>query len=54
MPGCIRVETRPGGVAVLTITTEPVNILSLDVWEELGAALSQLEGDESCKVRGSR
>lgn len=45
--GPVSVERRPGGVAVLTLTKEPVNSLDMAAWQALDDALAALEADST-------
>ena len=45
MPAHVRTELRPGAFAVVWLEREPVNLMDLALWQQLAAALDQLEGD---------
>ncbi|PNH09389.1 Enoyl-CoA delta isomerase 1, mitochondrial [Tetrabaena socialis] len=46
-PGYVSVETRPGGIAIVTVAKEPVNSMDLDMWMRLDQAIAGLEADPS-------
>lgn len=47
----VRVEVRPqAGLAFVTLAKEPVNSLDLATWQQLEAALDQLEADPSVRA----
>lgn len=48
MPQYVRTELRPGAFAVVWLEREPVNLMDLTMWQQLTAALEQLEADEVC------
>ena len=48
MPQYVRTELRPGAFAVVWLEREPVNLMDLTMWQQLTAALEELEADEVC------
>jgi len=50
VPPYISIERRDGGVAVVTMSKEPVNSMDGAMWEGLHTALLGLEADDSCKA----
>ena len=46
MPQYVHIDVWPGGIAVLLLRREPVNLMDLTMWQQLPAALDQLEADE--------
>jgi hypothetical protein len=46
MPEYVRTELRPGGFAVVWLQREPVNLMDLTMWQQLAAALDELEANE--------
>jgi len=50
MPSVISVERQAGGVAVLTMTKEPVNTMDLSLWQELLTAFESLEADPEVRA----
>ena len=46
MPEYVRTELRPGAFAVVWLQREPVNLMDLSMWQQLAAALDQLEANE--------
>ena len=41
--GFVQVQRRPGGVAIVSLNREPVNVLDLAMWQALAATLAELE-----------
>eukprot|EP00747_Dinoflagellata_sp_TGD_P166064 gnl/TRDRNA2_/TRDRNA2_188292_c0_seq1.p1 gnl/TRDRNA2_/TRDRNA2_188292_c0~~gnl/TRDRNA2_/TRDRNA2_188292_c0_seq1.p1 ORF type:complete len:269 (-),score=70.59 gnl/TRDRNA2_/TRDRNA2_188292_c0_seq1:58-864(-) len=50
MSSSVSVDKRPGGVAVITMSQEPVNMMGMEFWKQLLAAIESCEADK--KVRG--
>ena len=48
MPQHVEVEVRPGGFALVLLKREPVNLMDLTMWQQLMAALEELEADQVC------
>lgn len=48
MPQYVRTELRPGGLAVVWLEREPVNLMDLTMWQQLTTALQALENNEAC------
>ena len=46
MPQYVHIDVWRGGIAVVLLRREPVNLMDLAMWQQLLAALDQLEGDE--------
>jgi len=46
----VTVSKEAGGLALLALGNEPVNIMSLQLWKELGAALDALEADSEIRA----
>ena len=46
MPQYVHVNVQPGGFAVVLLEREPVNLMDLLMWQQLMAALDQLEADQ--------
>lgn len=46
MPQYVHIDAWPGGIAVVLLRREPVNLMDLAMWQQLLAALDQLEADE--------
>jgi len=46
----VSTEIKTGGYAIVTIAREPVNSMNLELWQQLAAAIRELEGNRS--VRG--
>ena len=45
-PQYVHVDVRPGGFAYILLKREPVNLMDLTMWQQLLAALEQLEADQ--------
>jgi 3,2-trans-enoyl-CoA isomerase len=45
-PQYVQVDMRPGGLAYILLKREPVNLMDLTMWQQLLAALEQLEADQ--------
>ena len=48
MPQYVRTELRPRAFAIVWLEREPVNLMDLAMWQQLTAALEQLEANEVC------
>ena len=46
----VTIDKRPGGYALVTMAREPVNTLTLALWQQLAQAVRQCEKDPS--IRG--
>ena len=46
MPQYVRIDVRPGAFALVLLEREPVNLMDLTMWQQLMAALDQLEADK--------
>lgn len=46
MPQYVHIDMWPGGVAVVLLRREPVNLMDLTMWQQLTSALDQLEADK--------
>lgn len=46
MPQYVHVKVQPGAFAVVLLEREPVNLMDLLMWQQLMAALDQLEADQ--------
>ena len=46
MPQYVHVSVQPGAFAVVLLEREPVNLMDLLMWQQLMAALDQLEADQ--------
>ena len=42
----VQIDMRPGGFAYILLKREPVNLMDLTMWQQLLAALEQLEADQ--------
>ena len=45
MPAYVRTELQQGAFAVVWLEREPVNLMDLALWQQLAAALEQLEAN---------
>lgn len=50
MPSYVRTELRPGGFAIVWLEREPVNLMDLTMWQQLMAALQDLEDNQVCTL----
>ena len=48
MPAYVRTELRQGAFAIVWLERAPVNLMDLSMWQQLAAALEQLEGNPVC------
>lgn len=48
MPQHVEVEVQPGGFALVLLKRDPVNLMDLTMWQQLMAALEELEADQVC------
>ncbi|KAK9816888.1 hypothetical protein WJX72_006737 [[Myrmecia] bisecta] len=48
--GGLTTDVRPGGYAIVTMCSEPVNLMTMDLWQQLRDTLERLENDPA--VRG--
>ena len=46
MPQYVHVSVQPGAFAIVLLEREPVNLMDLLMWQQLLAALDQLEADQ--------
>ena len=46
MPQYVHIDVWPGGFALVLLRREPVNLMDLAMWQQLLAALDQLEADK--------
>ena len=46
MPQYVHIDMWPGGIAVVLLRREPVNLMDLTMWQQLMSALDQLEADK--------